>query len=158
MTEFQAKLITQLATILIVVGLGVYVHHHGYKQCEAEWQADTAKRDAVAAEQSAKARVAEAQQNAVTTSLKAKYEQTKTDRDSALERLRDYRLCEVSNMLGQDPVQVSTNGASAVSNEAQRPVGTDDTLALAASFTFANAVKDRDQCMALQSWVKAQGM
>jgi len=161
MTEFQAKAILLAIVVLFLAGVVWGIHHSGYVKgrdaTQALWNADIAKRDKAALEQSEKSRVIEAQQSSITISLKAKYEQTKTDRDSALERLRDYKLCEVTDLPRGTSLPMAENGSSAVSIQAKSTTGIDDTIALAASFNFANAVNDRDQCIALQSWVKSQG-
>ncbi len=156
----------QLAIGLLLclsIACGVYsTYQYGYKKGKAEiqalWDADTAKRDKAAADQSAKARDIEAKQIAITNVIRTKYEQTKVDRDVALSALRDYKLCAVETVSRGGSLQVAKDGSHPVSGKAKGSGGIDDTDALAASFIFANAVKDRDKCMAIQEWVKAQGM
>lgn len=156
--EVQIRVAVAVLVACLLTWGGYSLYQKGYNSCQTKWDADKAQRKVEADQQAASSLVKELEQDRINLEKEKKYEQVKKDRDIALGALRDYRLCPVEVMSGSENLRVAGSGKDAVPRQAEGSVLTNDTSALAASFTFSNAIKDRDQCNALIDWVKSQGM
>lgn len=162
----QIKAYWQLATglvLIMLIAFGAYsIHHHGYVEGKSEVQAqfDQYKADVkkMQEEQAQKARDEESKQALINQQKDKDYAKVKSDRDRALAQLGRIGLCSVEVVPRGTSVPVAEGGSNPVSSKATSTSGLDDTIALAKGFDFASAVRDRDQCIALQEWVRAQGM
>ena len=151
----QIKVYSNLiVSIVILIGLaflGYKIYHAGYDKARSE--------DAAAAQaQSDNSRITDAKNQALIEKGKQDYEQIKTTRDDALAKLGHVGLCSSSGVLRSPSVPVARQSSDSMPSVAEAPARVDNTAEMAASFDFANALKDHDQCEALIKSVCALGM
>jgi hypothetical protein len=154
-----------MIVLLIILFVGYSLHHAGYKsglvkrdQVQAEFDAFKLDQKSVAAIQAGIVQEKERIQNENNEKIKTEYQKAVADRDVALAKLGDYRLCAVEDMPREQNLPVAGSTNDPVRKEAASTSGIDETASLVASFTLKKAIADHDQCNALISWVCAQGM
>jgi hypothetical protein len=154
---------------VIIIGLllaGIYkIHHEGYKaglverdkvqsvfdKFKSDQSDDAAKQAGISFE---KERV----QNETTAKSKLDYAQAVKERNAAIARLGDFRLCPIENLPRGKDLPVAESAIDPVRKETTSPKRTDETASLATTFKFSDAIRDRDQCNGLIAWVCSQGM
>jgi hypothetical protein len=125
---------------------------------QAEFDAFKLDQKSVAAIQAGIVQEKERIQNENNEKIKTEYQKAVADRDIALAKLGDYRLCAVEDMPREQNLPVAGSTNDPVREEAASPKRIDETASLATTFKFSDAVKDRDRCEALRFWVIKQGM
>jgi hypothetical protein len=152
--------------VLGLIGYGLfYVHRDGYEKglierdkvqvafdkFKSDQKDDAAKQAGITLE---KERV----QDETTAKSKRDYAQAVKERNAAIARLGDFRLCPIEDLPRGKNLPVAESAGDPVREETASPAGIDETASLAITFKFSNAIMDRGQCEALIGWVCDQGM